>query len=432
MTLSTDSYKGTRDFYPEEKFLFNYITQNWQQTSRQFGFLEYGTPILEPIEIYLAKSGEELASQQTYTFTDRGNRQVAIRPEMTPSVSRLVAKKRQELPYPIRLYSIANFMRYEKPQKGREREFWQLNADIFGDDSIFADTEIISLAHQILINLGAKQDMFDIKINDRGLINALTQDFLQLNAEDSYRLIKLIDQQQKLPAKVFSEKLAIIITDKTKSDQLIKLLAENDFDNLPKKLQQTESYQNLTKILNLLKQQGITNARFDISLMRGLDYYTGTVFEVFDTHPDNNRSLFGGGRYDGLVGLFGAEPISAVGVAPGASTCLEFVKIHDLAPNYQTNTQAIILPIDNTESECQLLAQKLRSHNLNIEIDFSQHKINKKIKSALKKQVNYLIFVGQDEIKSQQFKLKNLTNKTEQVATLEQIINILKKNNDFI
>ena len=306
MTLSTQGYKGTRDLYPEDKQLQNLIFNNWHQTSQQFGFLEYGAPLLEPLEIYQAKSGDELANQQTYAFTDRGDRQVAIRPEMTPSICRLVAAKRQELAYPARFYSVANFMRYERPQKGREREFWQLNADIFGDDSIYADAEILMLSWQILMNFGATQDMFEIRINDRRLINTLMKDYLGLNDDTAYKLIKLLDQKDKLPVAEFQTKLAELVADETALAKLQTLLDNSALDNFPDELKNTTDYQNVVKILEVLKTQGITNARFDIFLMRGLDYYTGTVFEVFDTHPENNRSLFGGGRYDGLVGMFGA------------------------------------------------------------------------------------------------------------------------------
>lgn len=296
MTLSTQGYKGTRDLYPEDKQLQNLIFNNWHQTSQQFGFLEYGAPLLEPLEIYQAKSGDELANQQTYAFTDRGDRQVAIRPEMTPSICRLVAAKRQELAYPARLYSVANFMRYERPQKGREREFWQLNADIFGDDSIYADAEILMLSWQILMNFGATQDMFEIRINDRRLINTLMKDYLGLNDDTAYKLIKLLDQKDKLPVAEFQTKLAELVADETALAKLQTLLDNSALDNFPDELKNTTDYQNVVKILEVLETQGITNARFDIFLMRGLDYYTGTVFEVFDTHPENNRSLFGGGR----------------------------------------------------------------------------------------------------------------------------------------
>ena len=170
-TLSSQPYKGTRDYYPADKRIQNYIFSVWNKVSKLYGYEEYGAPTLEPLEVYAAKSGQEIVNDQTYTFTDRGGRIVAIRPEMTPSISRMVAARRQELAYPARLYSIANFMRYERPQRGREREFWQLNVDIFGDDGVAAEAEIISFANHLMNEFGAKPGDFIIKINNRKLIN---------------------------------------------------------------------------------------------------------------------------------------------------------------------------------------------------------------------------------------------------------------------
>ncbi len=426
-TLSSNSYKGSKDLYPEDKQVQNYIFETWAKTCQQFGFLEYGAPLLEPIEVYLAKSGEELASQQTYTFTDRGDRQVAIRPEMTPTISRMVAAKRQELSYPARLFSIANFMRYERPQKGREREFWQLNADTFGDDSIYADIEILTLSAQVMFNFGATPDMFDIRINDRRLINQITEDFLGLDSATGKKLIRLLDLKDRMSSEELDQELAKIISDNSAINKLKDLLQNPDLDSLPDEIKNGQNYQNIAKILEELKKQGITNARFDLFLMRGLDYYTGTVFEVFDTDPTNNRSLFGGGRYDGLVSYFGAEPISAVGVAPGASTCLEFIKGHKLMPEYQPLTKVMIIPVDGNNSAATSLAQALRAQDINVEIDYTDRKLAKKIKIANKKSISKLIFIGQEEVDNKEYKLKDLNNGQEQTLNLENLIVEFKK-----
>jgi len=196
--LSPLPYKGTRDYYPEEKQLQNYIFKVWRKVCESYGYEEYSIPILEPLDLYLAKSGQELASEQTYSFTDRGGRVVAIRPEMTPSVSRLVAGRRQEMAYPARLYSIANFMRYERPQKGREREFWQLNLDIFGVDSVLADAEIITISDKIMQEFGAKDSDYIIRINNRQLINFMMAQYLGLDSARAHSMIKLLDRKDKI------------------------------------------------------------------------------------------------------------------------------------------------------------------------------------------------------------------------------------------
>ncbi|HMR73314.1 MAG TPA: ATP phosphoribosyltransferase regulatory subunit, partial [Candidatus Saccharibacteria bacterium] len=190
MNLSTQSYKGTRDYYPSEKRLQNYIFSTWRSVAETFGYEEYGAPLLEPLEIYAAKSGQEIVSEQTYQFTDRGGRNVAIRPEMTPTVARMVAARQQEIGIPARLYSIANFMRYERPQKGREREFWQFNVDVFGVEGSVADAEIIRLSDAVMQAFGAKRDMYTIRINNRDLINFMMAQYLRLDAVQSQLMIK--------------------------------------------------------------------------------------------------------------------------------------------------------------------------------------------------------------------------------------------------
>ena len=192
MSLNLSSYKGTRDLYPVDMMQRNYIFDGWRNVVEQYGYQEYMAPLLEPIDIYAAKSGEEIVNEQTYSFQDRGGRQMVIRPEMTPSITRMVAARRQEMPMPARLYSIANFMRYERPQHGREREFVQLNFDLFGIDNIYAELEIINMSHDVLTCFGATQDMFTIKVNDRQLTNFIMRDYLGLDEERTNRMMSAL------------------------------------------------------------------------------------------------------------------------------------------------------------------------------------------------------------------------------------------------
>lgn len=181
MSLSTQPYKGARDFYPEDKRLQEWIFNKWRNVVESFGYEEYDAPMLEPTELYASKTSDEIVNEQTYSFTDRGNRQVTIRTEMTPSVSRMVAGKRQELAYPLRWYSIPNLWRYERPQRGRLREFWQLNVDLFGIGNLSADFEMIQLSHEIMKSFGAKPRMYEIHINSRKLVNYLLQGYLGMD-----------------------------------------------------------------------------------------------------------------------------------------------------------------------------------------------------------------------------------------------------------
>ena len=421
-SLSSQPYKGTRDYFPQDKRTQNYIFTTWRTVVERFGYEEYAAPILEPIDIYAAKSGQELVNEQTYTFTDRGGRNVAIRPEMTPTISRMVAAKRQELAYPARLYSIANFMRYERPQRGREREFWQLNVDIFGVDEVTADIEIITIADTILKEFGAKSGDYTIRINNRKFIHFMMTDYLGLDQQQAQQMTKLFDRRNKITHQDFESQAGVIFGNDfdERIQKITALVDATSISALPKELQTASALSEITSVFDSLEKAGVTDIVFDTTLMRGLDYYTGTVFEVFDTHPDNNRSLFGGGRYDGLVGLFGAEPISAVGMAPGNTMIENFLAVRGLIPAQKSLTEIYIVVIDDAFDQADDVARQLRASGLNTEVDFSNRKIDKKIKTALKKNISHILFVGKND--DGNYSLKNVTNEQEQKLSIEAII----------
>lgn len=425
-SLSTQPYKGTRDYYPEDMRVRNYIFDTWHKVARQHGYEEYAAPVLEPLEIYTAKSGQELATEQTYTFTDRGDRTVAIRPEMTPSVSRMVAARRQELGYPARLYSIANFMRYERPQRGREREFWQLNTDLFGVDGVQAEAEIIAMAYEIVKAFGASDEMFAIRINNRKLINYMMSEYLGLDAVQSHLMVKLFDRKNKIAPENFRDQVIDIFGEDRASEgaaKIAKLITAKSMADLPAELRESDAVLEVQELFTLLGDAGVTNATFDITLMRGLDYYTGTVFEVFDMHPENNRSMFGGGRYDGLVGLFGVEPVPTVGMAPGLTPMQLFLESHNLLPAFVSTTDiAIVVPGKESLEGALSFARKLRAEGVNVEVDISGRKIDKQIKAVLKKHIPFMAFVGEDELKHSIYTFKDVASETEEKLSLERIV----------
>ncbi len=427
-SLSSQPYKGTRDYYPADKRIQNYIFSVWRKVSESFGYEEYGAPILEPLEVYVAKSGQELANDQTYTFTDRGDRVVAIRPEMTPSVSRMVAARRQELSYPARLYSIANFMRYERPQKGREREFWQLNVDIFGEDGIMAEAEIITMSSRIMKEFGAKDNDYLIRINNRKLINLMMAQYLGLDAPSAQAMVKLFDRKNKINEDDFIAQASEIFGDQAETgiEKINKLLQAKSMADLPPEIRESATVREIQGLFTLLERADIKNLIFDITLMRGLDYYTGMVFEVYDTNPENSRSLFGGGRYDGLVGLFGAEPISAVGVAPGGTTMEAFLKGHDLLPALRSTTDIYIAALGDVTREAISLAQKLRDNNLNVELDLSGRKLDKQIKNVIKKDIPYMLFIGEEEVKTGLYAFKDIQKSAEYKLNVADIIGLIR------
>lgn len=428
-TLSSQPYKGTRDYYPADMRVRNYIFDTWKRISRSFGYEEYAAPMLEPLEIYAAKSGDELANDQTYTFQDRGGRTVAIRPEMTPTISRMVAARRQELAYPARLFSVANFMRYERPQRGREREFWQLNVDIFGVDGALPEAEIITMGAQFLKAFGASDDMFVIKINNRKVINFMMAEYLGLDAIQSQLMIKLFDRKNKITNEAFRDQAIEIFGEEAAPKGLAKiskLLMAKNMAELPEEIRENEAVKEVQELFDLLGRSGVKNAVFDITLMRGLDYYTGTVFEFFDTSPENNRSLYGGGRYDGLVGLFGAEPISAVGMAPGLTMTELFLQTHGLLPKFPSTTEVYIVVLGDTLKGAMELAARLRSEGVNAELDITGRKADKQLKTAVKKGVPFLLFVGEQELESGQYTFKDTASSKEDKLSFERVVTSVK------
>jgi len=423
-TLSSQPYKGTRDYYPEQKRVQNYIFNTWRTVVESFGYEEYGAPILEPLEIYAAKSGNELVNDQTYVFTDRGDRTVAIRPEMTPTISRMVAARRQELAYPARLYSIANFMRYERPQRGREREFWQLNVDLFGVDDITADVEVITIADAILKAFGAGKDDYVIRVNNRKFIHFMMAQYLGLDIVAAGQMTKLFDRRGKITEQDFEEQATLILGDEAAAQipKIKQVIDAKTIEALPAELQASTSLDEIKAVFAGLAKQNVTNAIFDATLMRGLDYYTGTVFEAFDTHPDNNRSLFGGGRYDGLVGLFGAEPLSAVGMAPGNTMIENFLAVHNLIPEDRSLTDIYVVVIGAALDGANDVATQLRKAGVKTEVDITGRKLDKQMKTALKKLIPNILFVGESEVEKGEYTLKNLSSETEEKLAVQQII----------
>lgn len=429
-SLSTDPYKGTRDYYPKDKRVQEYIFATWRKVVQRFGYEEYGAPMLEPIEVYAAKSGQELVGEQTYRFIDRGDREVVIRPEMTPSISRMVAARRQELAYPARLYSIANFMRYERPQRGREREFWQLNVDLFGAEGVQADAEIIQTGWTMMKEFGASDDMFVVKLNDRRLIDVMMQEYLDLDPIQAQLISRLFDRKAKISNEQFRDQAIEIFGNQKAAEglnRIAKLIVAKEIDDLPEELRKSDAVKELQQLINLLKSRGMTNLVFDVSLMRGFDYYTGTVFEFYDTHPENNRAMFGGGRYDGLVGLFGAEPLSAVGMAPGLSMTELFLDVHGLLPELSSTTEAymVVLGDENVEGAYEL-ASRLRNEGVNTELDFTGRKVDKQIKTAIKKQIPFILFVGKEDLQKGTFNLKDPASGEEENLGFERLVTRIK------
>ena len=395
--LSTDSYKGVRDFYPKDAAIQQYIFDTWAKTAESFGFERYDASLLESSDLYKAKgaANEELVNEQTYTFTDRGDREVTLRPEMTPTVARMVAGKHRELSFPLRWYSIPNLFRYERMQKGRLREHWQLNCDIFGTSDYTADVEVIALAYQCLIDFGATPDMFEIHVNDRAMMTRLYQAF---GIEDSMvpAITRLNDRRDKIEAQTYRTELKAIVADGLMVEKIIMMLDNSD--------EQTD-------VVIGLAELGITNVVFNKSLARGFDYYTGTIFEFKDVSGENNRALLGGGRYDNLTAMFGGDAIPGIGFGFGDVTMRDFLETHTLLPAHiaATGATVVVIPTDGEHNlTAQKIAKEIRDSGVSVATDIGTKKIGKKISDAADHGSQYIVVVGEDEVSYQQFSLKNL------------------------
>jgi len=411
-SLSTEAYKGVRDFYPEDLAIRNYLFNSWRKTALSFGFEEYDASVFEPADLYRSKGADnvEIINEQSYTFTDRGGREVTLRPEMTPTIARMVTKRKRELKFPLRWFSIPNLFRYERPQRGRLREHWQLNCDIFGSEDFVSDVEIITLAYQIFIDLGATPDMFTILINDRKEMEEIFANLGLTSPEKITEITRLNDRKKKISSEAYKNQL-LEITESEALTEKITALVEN----------KTES-NNLLKTLNDL---GIKNVVLDRSLARGFSYYTGAIFEIIDTSPENKRSFLGGGRFDNLANLFSEESIAGVGFGMGDVAMIDFLETHNLLPKKILANRPLlsIIPIDNSFNlSAHSLAQKFRDRGIKTILDFEQRKLVKKIQATAEKNIPYVIIFGEDELKNQKLKLKNLNTGIEKEGSLEEVL----------
>lgn len=410
------AYPGTRDFYPEEMHIRNWIFEKQKEVCKKYGYEEYSAPILEYTDLYRSKSSEEIVNEQLYTFIDRGNREVSIRPEMTPTLARMIANRSQKYIPPLRWFSIANFMRYERPGKGRLREFYQLNVDLIGDNSIYADVEILSIAMDLLKCYGAKEDQFVVKFSHRALLDL----WLDIPDKEKLRQIgRIIDKKEKISQEQFNKEIKQICNEDEFNliHHFLNLKLELDKNGFLKDLplknkeQIKEIFNHLKSIFKYLSvNHNTNNVQFDPSIVRGFDYYTGLIFEIYDTHPENKRAIFGGGRYDNLIGQFSKESLPAIGFGMGDVTLEEFLKNHQLIPEIKNKIGFYFTLFDESlYSEYLRLIQLLRNRSIPVETSLSRpKKFGKEFEIAEKKGYLYAIILGEDELKNHQIKIKNL------------------------
>ncbi|WP_037315876.1 histidine--tRNA ligase [Amycolatopsis orientalis] len=417
--LPTNPVKGTRDFLPAEMSVRTQVFGHLYDVLELRGFLRYDGPILEPAEIYERKSGQEIADQQLYTLTTKGGERLALRPEMTPSVARMIAGNAKSLQFPVRWYSHPNCHRYERPQRGRVREHWQINADIFGSDSANSEIEIFELVHDMMGALGATPDMFQVRANDRNLLSSALTDIVGVTPEQLPQVFTLVDRWEKSDRVKLSDTATEIgLTDK-QFEKLTEVLAAGTalLDELP---EQVKENSNLVKVLGSGAAELIT---FDPMIVRGLAYYTSTVFEVFDTSPENRRALFGGGRYSDLASLFTSQQIPGIGFGMGDVTLIDFLDTHELTPKPRSEADVVVIPVvEELTDAARDVAGRLRKAGLRTSTPIELRKLGKELTRADKAGARAVVIVGQEDWDAGNVTVRSLATREQRTVTVDETV----------
>jgi histidyl-tRNA synthetase len=422
------SLPGFRDFYPEDFFRRQHIFRTWRQAASSFGFQEYDAPVLEPLELYKTKSGDEIEAQ-LFSFTDKGGREVSLRPEMTPTVCRMVGAKAGALKRPIKWFSIAEFYRYERAQKGRLRAFNQFNADIFGEAGPEAEIELIALLIQCLAGFGLTKDDFYVRLSDRDLWFFYLE-ALGFNDAQARSILTVIDRYEKAgddAFKVYAEAhgpLAPELKDKVLAFLKIKGLGELEAALAPYGSDKLAArLADWRKVLGGVSAMGLADyIAVDLSVVRGLAYYTGFVFEAFDRKGDL-RALAGGGRYNDLVKKLGGPDLPAVGFAIGDVTTGLLLEQRGLAPAYSTAPQVYVVVGGEAERPAAFAdIQALRAAGLKVEYPFKDLAFGKQFKAASECGAKLALVYGGDELAKGVVKVRNLTDRSEQDIPRDQVV----------
>jgi histidyl-tRNA synthetase len=413
MNTLVQPIKGFRDLYPQDKAIQNYLFSVLKKTADRYGFEQYDGPLLENIQIYLNKSSEELINRQTFQVKDRNDQTLVLRPEMTPSLARMVAKASQQLVLPIKLFNIGLRFRYEAPQKGREREFYQADYDVIGSNDILADVECLATAINIFTGLGATEKQFVVNVNSRSVMHNQLQN-LGVNSDQMKPLLGIIDHMDKLSEEDFAKEIATLGLTNTEA---VKTFLKNPID--------PESDPYFAQLFKLLKIYSLDKyVKINPSIVRGLDYYTGLVFEIKPVEG-MRRSLLGGGRYDNLVSTYDTSlNIPGVGFATSDVVLWAFAKDHDLIPTVRSKpTDVLVTVFDPSTVEASVqVVQELREKGINAEIyPQSDKKLDKQLKYADKNNIPFVIIIGANEIAKGTVVVKDLKTKEQREIEKEKV-----------
>ena len=442
--FSTEPLRGMEDYYPDDLRELNWIIENISDVAERYSFEEFESPQLEPIEIFAAKSSEELVNEQSFFVEKKEGEKLILIPELTPSLARMIAKKSQELKKPIRWFSIPTCFRYERPQRGRKRQFKQINFDILGEESLFADLEIFSIIVDIFKQFGANPYQFQICYNNRRFVDALCEIVLKVPKEKLSLIYKILDKSDKMEVDEyekfvidsFQDESIVQGIDKIKDAESLNGLLSK-FDTIPEEFFETEGYKELNEFIQLLNDANISEyCSFSPKVVRGLDYYTGIVYEVFDTGTENRRSIFGGGRYDDLLSLFSDDQITGTGFGMGTLMLSLFLKTYNLIPEEirkKDYTDTIyIASINNNVSKYALkLAKLVRDEDFPCIIDYRFKSLGNQLSKANELGVLISLIIGSKEMEQNEVTVKNMKNEKQKTikidSLIEEIYNIIEK-----
>ncbi|ATY09564.1 histidine--tRNA ligase [Amycolatopsis sp. AA4] len=416
--LSTAPVKGTRDFLPAEMSVRVQVFGHLYDVLERYGYLRYDGPILEQAEVYERKSGQEIADQQLYTLTTRGGERLALRPEMTPSVARMIAGHAKSLSFPVRWYSHPNCHRYERPQRGRVREHWQINADIFGSESANCEIEMFELIHDLMGAVGATPDMFAVRVNDRNLLSSALTDVVGISPDHLPQVFALVDRWEKTSAEEHAASAAEIGLSDKQYEKLAEALGAGPalLDELPEAV---KAESNLVKVLS---SSAASLVRYEPLIVRGLAYYTSTVFEVFDTSPQNRRALFGGGRYSNLASMFTKEQISGIGFGMGDVTLMDFLDTHGLTPQPRSEVDVTVIPVtEELADPARDVATALRKAGLRTSTPLELRKLGKELTRADKAGAIAVVIVGEEDWAAGRVTVRSLATREQQQVVVADV-----------
>ena len=424
--MSTQPLPGFRDFYPADFAFRAHIFETWREVARRYGFEEYDGPPLEPLELYTAKSGEEIVDQ-LYNFTDKGGRDVALRPEMTPTVARMIAARAGGMKKPIRWFSIAQFFRYERQQRGRLREFYQLNCDILGEPGPLADAELIALAVDLMRGFGLGASDVRVRLSDRRLLNAVLAE-CGLASEQWPQAYSALDKVGKMEPTVWQ---VMVLQSGFKAEAvaaLERLKAINSWAQLSQTYPSAVAAAPLARTLTALDAMGLGGfVDVDLTIVRGLDYYTGTVFELFDTGR-SLRAIAGGGRYDTLLNLLGGVDLPAVGFAIGDVVLGELLKERGLAPSPPSGVEVFVAGVTGDDLPSVLrLVHELRDSGLRVEYALKPDAVGKQLKLADARQAAFAVVIGPDDRARGEVQLKDLRGKGQRAVAAGEAVVVLRE-----